>query len=1688
MRTYVFGLMIVLLAVVSAQGSWIPVSSFPTQQVCEMTSRQLPGGVWQVDLSVPGVRIDNAPNSMSEVMVSLPGEAMVGEDGAAELPSISRWIVLLQSGDPTVNVLSEEWTELPGEYRLAAESDNVNQTNSKTLANSETFIVSKRQILGGVPVAALQIKPVKYNVDQQKLQVLRHISLTIRESGNPSPLPRQIPETVAGLLRPATLNYGTLSVSTLTVRGTYLYVMARDTFSTNGIQDLINWRWKQGFKVEAVGPTAVAAAGYSWTNSGIKGYILTRYQAANPPLEYICLIGDPAGSYTIPCFTYSIDSSPGAGDLDYTLQDGTDLLPDVAIGRFCMTSADELRKYVTKTLLYERNPSSPSGGTRDNWYKGALVTAASGSSGISTVYLMRTAREYLLNAGYPSANIDTLYYINSGAITEENMNASINAGLSVWFYRGYYQMTGYGETSGPAGMNNYRRWPFVIDITCSTNDYDVATNDVSENIMVAGNDANMPNGAIGVAGMSSAHTNTRYNNILEAGSIQGLLQNGIHSMGGAIWNGRLEVRRNYIQTDSARVQFINGICNLLGDPAVDVYTDTPETLLVNAPATMAAGTNYLSLNVTNSLGQSVSGVYVNLLKGSTSSPQVFVGDWTDASGHVTLNFQALSPAENLYLTCTKHNCRPIIDTVAVQTNVSEVSPPTSTYTINDDNVAPSHGNSDGKANPGEAIELTIPLKNWGTTTINGVNGVLSTADSYIPSIPSNSRPYGTITAGSTVSPSGVFYFNVASYAPNGHIVHFLFTVTDNASHVWMSDIPITLANAKFTADSIHLAAVGNGILDPGETGQISFYLYNAGQLASPNNASATLSSDNPAVTISAATKIFGTAAIGAHVNNAANPFTISASTFAYPGERVPLTMIFPLANGFADTIHYTLTIGTVASNSPCPADAYGYWAFDNTDGGYAKRPVGADTGWVEIDPRFGGTGTLLPILDNTSDADASCAVNLPFSFQYYGASFDQIAVCSNGWIAMGAEEAAHTDFRNYLIPSAIGPFRMIAPFWDDLQNSIASEPPAITSGKIPTKDIAFNAQPDLPKGASEQGARGHSPFDQGNDWCPATVIPSLPYTDSGSTVGMTNNQTTSSTGCSNTVFAGPDVIYSYTTTTSDCVRVDVCTSSYDTGLMIRTGGTCPGTTQVVCNDDNSTICTAHSQGSSVTTRLAASTTYWIIVDGYNGASGTYTLNMTVLQPPVQCSNAAVIAALPYTSSGTTCGHMSSYGNAAPDTFYKYTVPTGGEVVSISLCNSSFDTYLRVWQPCGVTQIASDDNSCGGTNASILQNFSAGDIWIQVEGTGSLCGNYTLNVTHVNPCGDAIVIPSIPYSNSGTTVGHPNYYGNEAPDVFYRYTVPPGGDTLQIDLCGSSYDTYLRVWRPCGTTQLAVDDDACGSLSSKIQQYFTAGDIWIQVEGYGSASGNYSLQVAHYSPPPPPTPAGIYSYYDAANHRFIVEWSRLTKYPNDSTETFECILYQPGYPSTPTGDGEILFQYNHIANTSDAYASNDYCTVGIENLDKTDGVMFSYAGLSSPSIPGAAPLISGRSILFTTAKFPIDTPQVPENLTAYLDGDHVKLTWSQVRQDVHGAPMSGVQYKIYAGSTSEFTPDITSLLATVSDTSYSDFAITDNMKFYRVKAYIPGIGGILSHPSDVPNAAVKTRVKTQTRTTPTKSDR
>lgn len=130
----------------------------------------------------------------------------------------------------------------------------------------------------------------------------------------------------------------------------------------------------------------------------------------------------------------------------------------------------------------------------------------------------------------------------------------------------------------------------------------------------------------------------------------------------------------------------------------------------------------------------------------------------------------------------------------------------------------------------------------------------------------------------------------------------------------------------------------------------------------------------------------------------------------------------------------------------------------------------------------------------------------------------------------------------------------------------------------------------------------------GETWDSAVVIPQdLPYNDTGATC---DNSWTVDFGCGFTFGISPDVFYSYTACVDGYINVSLCGSGYDTELAIFNSNF----VELYCNDD---FCGLQSEIDNIA--VTAGQLYYIVVSGYFGACGSYTMNVTGPECPTPTS-------------------------------------------------------------------------------------------------------------------------------------------------------------------------------------------------------------------------------------------------------------------------------------------------------------------------------------------------------------------------------------------------------------------------------------------------------------------------------------
>jgi hypothetical protein len=961
-------------------------------------------------------------------VLSIPGGGFAGEAGEPAIPTFSRLLAVPEGKEARVHLLPVEEQQLSGYHLAPVQAEEGGEFSYERDvyarddfgADGAAVVIGEPAIFRDLQVVALTFRPVRYNPARRQVRVTRQIRVEVEFVASSSPVfigrsPRSIPASFDRLYRDLVLNYDGSAMSSL--RGAiptlsrYLVICPNITAIEEGLEPVVEWRQRQGFEVQLV-----TTAETGTTKEQIKSFIQGVYNDSS--LEYVTIVGDASGTYGIPTWYETLSGYSGEGDLPYSQLAGSDVLPDVHLGRLSIDSPTTLGYIVQKMINYEITPFTE----EPDWFVRSCIVGDPTTSGYSTVEAGRWLALRLQEIGFAEA--DTIF---SGSWVSQ-MTAALNRGDAVFGYRGWLGMSQWSNGYTNLLTNGWKT-PFCVILTCDTGSFASGTSRTEGFLRAWNTTTGEPRGGIGAIGLATIGTHTRYNNCLYYGIWRGLIHEQQYTMGAALTRGCVEMFNNYNKTQPTTVAIWCHWVNLMGGPAVDVWTAYPDSLDVTYPATVAIGQNAAIISVSDG-SDPVDGAQVCLWKEGDGLQVVGL---TDDFGEVELPLrpdgQSLTAGEVL-LTVTKHNKYPYLAKITVAPENLYVGYANST--IDDDMSGESSGNGDGVLNPGETIELPVQLENFGTQTAVGVTAVLSTDDEYVV-MGDSFENFGSIPGEATAWGNDDFDFTLAADCPDGHVIEFSLDVTAGLDD-WHSRIELHATAAALIAQSATVHDGGNSRLDPGETADVSVVLLNDGS-ATASTVTGTLICKSSYVTVTDASGSFGTIEADSTGDNTADRFTVSVDGSTYEGYLASFQLVTTFSGGLTDTTEFTLTVGSRSTDDPVGPDVYGYLAYDDTDVAYAKAPT---YDWVEIDPAYGGTGATEIVLgDNGEYQDKSTIVTLPFSFNYYGETYTQATVCSNGWVAMGATQL--TTYRNWTIPGAGGPNGMIAGFWDDLYQTTGSK-------------------------------------------------------------------------------------------------------------------------------------------------------------------------------------------------------------------------------------------------------------------------------------------------------------------------------------------------------------------------------------------------------------------------------------------------------------------------------------------------------------------------------------------------------------------------------------------------------------------------------------------------------------------------
>ncbi len=951
----------------------------------------------RVTVSVGSLQIEDLTvDGQSWQVLALPGGESTGRPGEPDLPTCGGLIAVPAGCDVTVTATVRRHETLRGlrpslvpaedapAFPRAREADGGGGEPTPEVTLGPLAVVA------GVRVVPFRVHPVQYDADRGEVSVATEMDLDFAfpASGAPVASPRPIGESFARLLAGSVINWPAVRDGFVDAdRGTWLCIHDSDAGVAERIAPLAQWRRRQGYRV------IVASTAQTGTSSTqIKTYIQGIYDSADPPLEYVCLVGDATGTISVACTYEGYSGWNGETDHAYTTLEGGDLLADVHLGRLSCRNLNELQTIVTKIVNYETAPPT----TDPGWFTRATVTGDPLDSGMTVVYVAQWVKSHLSRLGY--TQIDTLFTSPFAS----RMFASCNQGVSVFAYRGFYNVSGFSVGYIDA-LTNGGELPFAVLPTCGSGSFATESHSYPEAFL-----RNANGGAIGAIGTATVGTHTRYNNCYFGGVWEGMLNSGDRHLGAAHTRGKLELTRQYAENETNIPVIWSSWNNLMGDPATEMWQALPAVLAVTHPAALPVGANALPVAVSGP-GGPLAGARVAAFKDGEIRAVAITG----ATGEVVLPLPAHT-AGSLLVTVTGPDLRPYQGAVTL----GAVAAFAAAEDLTIDSVI--GGDDDGLASPGETLSLMIALRNLGTQTAGAVTATLASDDALTVVDPA---PVfcGDIPAGALVW-RGPFVVHVQPGAPDLADAGLRVNAV-SGGQTWVSrlELPITAARLEVVGSVWSL-----GSPQAGQTGHLTVTIRNAGSRAAAG-ALATLAPQSPyALLAGPADAVVGALPIG---GTATAVFAVHVREDCWGGHLAALDVAVVTAEGSAHALVATMSVGSASLTSPTGPDAYGYLALDNLDT-HPQAPVYA---WVELAPAYGGAGQDVGLTDFGYEQDDTRTVDLPFTFRYYGQSYQQISICSNGWASFGATSLC--EFFNWCLPCPGVPQPLLAVCWDDLRQS-----------------------------------------------------------------------------------------------------------------------------------------------------------------------------------------------------------------------------------------------------------------------------------------------------------------------------------------------------------------------------------------------------------------------------------------------------------------------------------------------------------------------------------------------------------------------------------------------------------------------------------------------------------------------------
>ena len=530
------------------------------------------------------------------VELNIPGYGTEPEVGMPALPQIS-FNLFIPNADqkPTVSINSINKSELiidkkiypkqmywSREYSLSDKPFVINSDyyNSDGTAKL-TVNISEPFIVGGVSGVMVTINPFSYNPKENRLEITDNTSFEIKISSSQESTSLKS-QSYNEFLKNILVSYQ----PTEALQSMRYLIITAPTFEA-GLSSFITHKSAQGFTVDVFNTGTTGT-----TTTAIKSFIQARYDNAATRPEFVLLVGDVQH---IPSWIGSGEGNPNT-DLNYVQLAGTDKFADAFIGRFSVTTAQELQNALTKSIYMES-------------YIATLAKKNIFMSSTDNYAITEGTHNYVINTHFQPAGWQNqkLYTVTYNATTQQLIDA-LNQNQRFAIYSGHGGETSWAD--GPVlsqsqvrSLTNTVMYPFVYSFACVTGSYQIAESFGETWIRTT-------NGGSTFYG-SSVNSYWDEDDILERRLIDAMFIHDLTRITPMFDKAKFDLATHYGSVTPTVLRYME-MYNLMGDPSMPVERQIPpDTTPPDAIIDLAVGdatSNSLALNWTAPYDSTFGGV------------------------------------------------------------------------------------------------------------------------------------------------------------------------------------------------------------------------------------------------------------------------------------------------------------------------------------------------------------------------------------------------------------------------------------------------------------------------------------------------------------------------------------------------------------------------------------------------------------------------------------------------------------------------------------------------------------------------------------------------------------------------------------------------------------------------------------------------------------------------------------------------------------------------------------------------------------------------------------------------------------------------------------------------------------------------------------------------------------------------